>query len=338
MKTKILFRADGNEKIGLGHLYRLFALVEIYKEYYNYDFVTRETSATEIIPDSYNIKIIPKELAILDEPKWLSECYKDPKLIIIADGYEYTSAYQKRIKELGFQLIYIDDLAIETLYADCVVNHSPYVKPSHFCKQEYTQLALGLSYAILRPEFLKVAQEKKQIKKIDSVFICFGGADFFDLTYKSTQALLTFSNVKKIHIILGASYKHNAIYDLVKNNKNILTLHSNLNELELLHIMKKSNFGIVPSSTICYELCSVKMPILSGYFVDNQELIYKGFVEKNVIFEGGNLKNYSVNDFTKKINEIFQYPKEKYEEQIKNQYALFDGQQKERFLSLIKAL
>lgn len=31
---KIIFRADGNSNIGLGHLFRLFALVEIYKDVY----------------------------------------------------------------------------------------------------------------------------------------------------------------------------------------------------------------------------------------------------------------------------------------------------------------
>ena len=31
IRKKILFRADGNNNIGLGHLYRLFALAEIYK-------------------------------------------------------------------------------------------------------------------------------------------------------------------------------------------------------------------------------------------------------------------------------------------------------------------
>ena len=36
MTKKIIFRADGNATTGLGHLYRLFALVEMYKN--DYDF------------------------------------------------------------------------------------------------------------------------------------------------------------------------------------------------------------------------------------------------------------------------------------------------------------
>ena len=55
--------------------------------------------------------------------------------------------------------------------------------------------------------------------------------------------------------------------------------------------------AIAPSSTILYELCSVKMPILSGYYVDNQELIYKGFFDNNAIYKGGDMKNYEINDF-----------------------------------------
>ena len=36
---KILFREDGNSTIGLGHLYRLFSLVEIYRKRKKYEFI-----------------------------------------------------------------------------------------------------------------------------------------------------------------------------------------------------------------------------------------------------------------------------------------------------------
>ena len=46
---KIICRADGNANTGLGHLYRLFALYEIYKDYYEVIFVTKSSSTLKVI-------------------------------------------------------------------------------------------------------------------------------------------------------------------------------------------------------------------------------------------------------------------------------------------------
>ena len=112
-----------------------------------------------------------------------------------------------------------------------------------------------------------------------------------------------------------------------------LCLHKNLSEANLLKVMKQCNFAIAPASTICYELCCVKMPILSGYFVDNQELIYKGFSRENAIFKGGDFNGFSCKDFSTLIEEILAI--ENYEPYLTNQSRLFDSQIKSRFLKLI---
>ena len=71
MIKKLLFRADGNSKTGLGHLYRLFALVEMFKENYEFVFITKENSILEVIPQEYPLLKIPQKLHTVDEPKWL---------------------------------------------------------------------------------------------------------------------------------------------------------------------------------------------------------------------------------------------------------------------------
>ena len=52
---EILFRADGNSEIGLGHLYRLFSLIEMLKEHFKFTFVSSENSTVNIIPNSYQV-------------------------------------------------------------------------------------------------------------------------------------------------------------------------------------------------------------------------------------------------------------------------------------------
>lgn len=335
-KKKILFRADGNAETGLGHLYRLFALVEIYKKQFEFVFLTKENSILDVIPRDYLIETITNDISIIDEPQWIHSHFPPEEYIIVADGYQFTGLYQKNLKNKGYQLIYIDDLAKEHMYADVVVNHSPYVQEKHYKKEAYTKLALGTQYALLRPLFLKAAKKNRVIKLIDSAFICFGGADPFNLTLKATKALLQFENFKNIHIVLGGAYPYQDIFDLEKKCTDKITTYRNLSEEQLIKIMEQCNFAIAPASTILYELSCVKMPIFSGFYVDNQELIYKGFLNHEAIYKGGDLINYQVLDFVDKLKQFIE--SDKIYDQIEAQKELFDDKIVNRHLNLINIL
>ena len=332
MLKKILCRADGNSKTGLGHMYRLFALVELYKEKYDLTFITREDSTLNVIPKTYNLKMIP-EIDLLEEPNWLYKNYKPEEYLIILDGYQFSPEYQKSLKSHGFTIVYIDDLVKPYIYADIVINHSEGIDKKEYRCEPYTHIALGTKYAILRPTFLEETKTKRAIQKIDTAFVCFGGADMYDLSYKATQALLDLSFIKEVHVLIGGAYKHTDIFDL-ENKESSLKIHRNIGEKEIVAVMKQCNFAIAPASTTLYELCTVKMPILSGYFVENQIYIYKSLLEKGAIYGGGDFTTYTSNDFSKKIREINKG--DNYSESISIQQELFDDKIKQRFLQLLE--
>jgi len=336
MTKKIIFRADGNATTGLGHLYRLFALVEMYKKDYDFVFNTKKTSILNIIPSAYKTKLIPESISIEQEPGWLVSLFNYNVYIIIADGYQFISTYQRQIKEKGFKLIYIDDLAKEHMFADVVINHSPHAQENHFSKERYTKLALGTKYALLRPLFLKEAKQNKTIQTIDSAFVCFGGADSLNLTQKAVEAILQIPNFKKIHVVLGGAYCHKEIFNFEETYSNKLTIYRNLTEDELIKVMKKCNFAVAPASTILYELSCIKMPVLSGYYVENQKNIYRVLAEKKAIIDGGDFSNYTILDFKQKIKSILQH--NNLDLFSANQHELFNGNSKTHFLRLLNKL
>ena len=178
-------------------------------------------------------------------------------------------------------------------------------------------------------------KHKRSILSIDNAFICFGGADQYDLTLKAATALINNKHVNEIHAVLGEAYTHQDIYDLSKKDKR-LHLYKNLDETSLCELMQSCQIAIAPSSTILYELCSVKMPILSGYFVENQKNINTSLAEREVIFNGGDFSNYSILDFESQIEKFLKdIDVEAY---ILRQQELFDGKNKRRFLSLLNRL
>lgn len=334
-KKKIIFRADGNSSTGLGHLYRIFSLVEIVKDTFDFICLTHESSVRTIIPETYKTNIIPQKISSEQEADWLVDRFNPEDHIIIADGYQFNSSYQKAVKEKGFTLIYIDDLVKEHMYADIVINHAPSIEEEVYSKETYTTIARGTQYALLRPGFLDLAKKERKINTIDTVFVCFGGTDPFNLTYKAVKALFKIDNIKAIHIVLGGAYKHTNVLALKSDSKKV-HVHKNLTEEELIKVMLQCNFAIAPASTILYELCCVKMPILSGYYVANQELIYDGFSQNKAIFKAGNIEKYSEEDFLRELGGILD--KNNFEEQLIAQSNLFDGQIKERHIKIINSL
>ncbi|WP_445735868.1 UDP-2,4-diacetamido-2,4,6-trideoxy-beta-L-altropyranose hydrolase [Mariniflexile sp.] len=332
MGKKIVFRADGNSDTGLGHLYRLFALVEIYKKQFQFVFVTKAASTKTIFPKDYPISFIPEDITVADEPIWLHQHFNPSEYLIIADGYQFKSNYQKQLKDEGYYLMYIDDLVEGKLYADVIVNHAANVDASNYQVQPYTSLALGTEYAILRPLFVKAAQTERRINVTTNAFVCFGGADALDLSYKATKALLQTDKIKSIHVVLGAAYKHSEIETLASQNAQV-KLYRNLDELALYNLMKSCHLAIAPSSTIVYELCSVKMPILSGYFIDNQISMYNALLQKGAIEGAGDLTTFTVEDFKAKLNIIIN--QKQVDHYLKAQEKLFDGQSSNRFIKLL---
>jgi len=327
VKRKILFRADGNSKIGLGHLYRVFALIEIINEEFEYIFLTKENSTFSVIPKGYNTKIIPEKITISEEPKWIFKNYNPSNYAIIFDGYQFDTNYQKSLKLLGFSLIYIDDSAKHYMYADLVINHSPQVKEEHFKSESYTSYSLGMDYVILRPLFLEQAKKTRLIKPRGKAFISFGGADPFDITLKSIKSIKEIDQIKEINVVLGSAYNHDEIFNLKKYSHKI-NIYQNISEKQLLEVMLKCDMAIAPSSTILYELMALEIPTISGYFVENQKESYLFHMRNQNVFGIGNFIDMDILNFK---NEVLAFMKSNFKTK-----KIIDGKSNFRIINKLK--
>lgn len=333
---KVVIRADGNSKIGLGHIYRGIALAHMLKNDFDIGFIIRTDS--DILPFmdlNFNYTYLPAKISITDEPSWFKENYSSENTILILDGYYFDEKYQKKIKEYNFKLVYIDDLVSFHQYADIVINHSLGIKEEDYSAEPYTKFALGSDYALLRPSFLEAAKQNRKISKIDTAFVCFGGANPFHLTEKALKALLSFPQLEKIYVLVGTDYKLYEISKLNKTKKRIIILQ-NLNGKELFETISKCNFAITSASTILYELFAVKIPILSGYYVDNQIKYYNGIKDMGMIINADNLANLEIQDYIVLIKGYLDnFNPNKI---VNKQHSFIDGKSGERIIKLINEI
>jgi UDP-2,4-diacetamido-2,4,6-trideoxy-beta-L-altropyranose hydrolase len=333
----IIIRVDGSPEIGLGHIYRGIALAEMLKEDFSVTFIVKSSSTISPIKEAgFHILILPEDINMSKEPEWLIQNFQTDSIIIL-DGYQFLENYQRILKNKGFKLVYVDDLVEFHMYADLVINHAPGVKPEDYSAESYTKFALGPKYAILRPVFLEATKQKRLIPTIDTAFVCFGGADSNDLTLMSTKILLQIKQIERINIVVGAAYRHTEIYSLQKKIP-LINIFQNLTEKELIEVMFKSNLAIASASTILYELCTVKMAILSGYYIENQKNIYYGLIDYKSIYGIGNFRTIKKSTYLKHLNAILSDQNNIVEIMLNNQARVFDHFIRKRLLTIIKSL
>lgn len=270
----IIFRADGSPSIGMGHFTRTLALAEMLHDYFHCIFATRkatEYQISEIEKICHGRIDLPEDDAHFED--FLTQLKGDE--IVVLDNYYYTTEYQKAIKAKGCKLVCIDDMHAIHYVADVVINHAP-LRSNLFSRAVYTKLLIGLDYALLRSEFFQEQPNRVVPKKLKKTILCIGGADFNNLTSKILDELIVIEQIEEITIVVGNSYQHfqsltQKINDYSENKQ--INLFKNLNSNDLIDQMKISDFAIVPCSTILFEAISQKIPILTGYYVDNQKNI-----------------------------------------------------------------
>lgn len=288
-KRKVVFRADGGEAIGMGHFIRTLALVEMLKDDFCCVFVTQLPSVYQ----KNEIERIGCEHVYLPNSENSFDIFIDfleGDEIVVLDNYYFTIDHQLLVKLKGCKLVCIDDLHDKNFVADLIVNHAPGVLSQDYKALPYTQYALGLDYALLRPLFLEEAKIERKIDKIQTLLICFGGSDFKNLTKSTLKVALAFSEFSKIIVITGSAYQITTEFIKLVNSDKRVEHRSNLSEQEMLSAMLEAEIAIVPASGILLESIAVGCIVLSGIYIENQRFIYDNLVKRGLVVDCQNFE------------------------------------------------
>ncbi len=300
MREKIYIRADGSLAKGLGHLTRCIALAKMLTSEFESIFVCRE------IPESIfcDLSRTGFEVNLVTTEDHFFSLITNRDMVVL-DDYSFDIEYQTKVKSLCRKLIFIDDLHEMEFVADLIINHAPGVSYQDYKAIASTEYALGLDYVLLRPPFLEQARKKREISIIQSVMICFGGADYKNLTYSTTSAIMPFKEFRKIIIITGPAYDQSeSLNELLNNDNRIIHYHS-VNEDEMLSLMLQSELAIVPSSAILLEALAAGCGAISGTYAENQQIIFERFLKFGA-FESA--ENFSTEEIVNAVKAVLDKP------------------------------
>lgn len=299
MKRKIIFRADGSATIGMGHFIRTLALAEMLNEHFHCIYATRKPTEYQIAEIE---KVCHERIDLPDDDSHFNEFLSHLKgdEIVVLDNYYFTTEYQKAIKTKGCKLVCIDDMHDKHYVADVVINYAPICREK-FSIESYTTLLVGFDFALLRPVFLTQNLHRKSITKISHALIFFGGADFNNLTFKTLENLSKIEKIEKITIVIGSAFQSKAqLEDKVARyfESKSIEVFENVSSNKLIKIMNDVDIGIVPCSSVLFEAISQKLPVITGFYVNNQKEIATELKDKyDHILVIGNLNSEEVNSY-----------------------------------------
>ena len=212
-KKRILFRADGYVKLGMGHIYNCITLAYTLIGH-DILFVTREDcelGLKKIKESLFPYRTIKTDKDLFD----IVTEYKPD--IFVNDCLNTEREYIQKLKEQVPRVVTIEDLGPGAYAADAVIN-ALYDSPEN----ETSRFFSGYKYVCLRDEFL-ISQPKEFSEKVQNVVILFGGTDPSNLNEKTYKAALSMHDKYPditFSFITGIGYdaeQHGVVTDKKKN-------------------------------------------------------------------------------------------------------------------------
>jgi UDP-2,4-diacetamido-2,4,6-trideoxy-beta-L-altropyranose hydrolase len=284
-KPYIVFRADGNSQMGLGHIFRTTALASAIGNDFCSALATRCT-IPEILKETSTV--FDKVIQLTDkdynkEAENFSEIAFDSDLIVL-DGYSFDASYQDKLSKSGFEFISVDDIHANHFFSKAIINHSGGVTPLNYSAEPATLFYLGPHYSLLRKPFLEAASKRRKTVDNKICFVCFGGADPNNKTLEILKNKKLLNQFDHFHVVTGSAYLfQNELNDLASVQKNI-TLYTSLPPDDLIDIMRKCSFAICSPSTIVYEYMSVGGIVYLEQIADNQKDIIQYMTSEGLAF------------------------------------------------------
>lgn len=226
---------------------------------------------------------------------------------VVVDGYHFPTDYQRIIKDIGLCLLFIDDIGhAEHYYADIILNQNLHAHRELYPKREpYTQLLLGTHYVLLRREFLKWEEWKREIPDVArKVLVTLGGGDPDNVTLKVIRALqqVEVDGLEAV-VVVGADNPHlEELSSAVHGSRLPIRLESNAKRMP--DLITWAEAAVSSGGTTSWELAFMGLPSLILILADNQRPIAEQLNAERISMNLGYHDNLSPGEIAQAIMQL----------------------------------
>ncbi|MBN2382472.1 UDP-2,4-diacetamido-2,4,6-trideoxy-beta-L-altropyranose hydrolase [bacterium] len=309
----LYIRADATSTLGLGHIMRCIALAQTWRNLGGRVIFLSHCASGSLLrlikEEGFEYVPIDKphpDLSDLQTVLQLLKCtmqdaeytspksdWKDndhaPNSVFVLDGYHFTTNYQKAIREHGFMLLVIDDMAhLDHYQADILVNQNIHARDLDYSLDKGTLILLGCEYCMLRREFMDYKNWKRHIpEKAKKILVTFGGSDPHNVTLKVIDALNYMKDTDlEVKIIVGSLNPHMAtLQESAARLPFTVQILSSVNNIAQL--MAWADLAVSAGGSTCWEMAFMGLPNSIVLVAENQRGIAEWLEAKGAALKLG---------------------------------------------------
>jgi UDP-2,4-diacetamido-2,4,6-trideoxy-beta-L-altropyranose hydrolase len=309
----IVIRADASAAMGTGHVMRCLALAQAWRRAGgSVVFATAELTpaiARRLEHEHFSSKRLNCPAGSSEDIKALASVAAEAHATWVAvDGYQFSSTYQRNIKQSGFKLLWIDDAGRCTPYcADLILNQNLYAASDMYSERgEETHLLLGPEHVLLREEFLGWNNWRREFREAAKrLLVTMGGSDSQNATALILRTLGDAGLNIEIDVVVGGSNPDaETIEQIARQLPCKISLSSDVENMP--ELMAGADLAISAAGMTCYELALLQVPMILVTLAANQVPTAQSFADRGAAVNLGNFENSKPEQLIKAIRRLTQ--------------------------------
>ena len=291
--TEIFFRADGNPKIGSGHIMRCLSLAGALRD--------QGARCVFLLADD---RMLPAVTGRGFAARVLGTHWQDmaaelpallpllhPDALVVVDSYALVPAWLDAVQRLC-PVAQFDDEDAFLSTADFLINYNLYGLDRDYTRyrDRPVRLLLGPAYAPLRPEFSH--RPARQLRDpVRDILVSTGGADPENVAGQLLAALAADTRWQGVtfHLVVGALNPRLPELERAAAALPNLVLHRNVARMDTL--MSACDAAVAAAGSTLYELCACGTPTVTYVLADNQIPGAQGFARRNLMDNAGDCRH-----------------------------------------------
>lgn len=285
-----VIRADGNAKIGAGHLMRCLTIAEALAQRVDREEIlflcADELSAELVQTNDFAVHVLGTDYRCMEQELPLWEQLDIKTDVILVDSYYVTNHYLRVLRQFGVTIL-LDDMQEDDFPVDVVINYNAFAEEKNY-RELYrhinTKCYVGAAYVPLRPQFANCSYRVRD--EVRNVLITTGGGDVDNIVgailekVVETENTLPTSIKLNYHLIIGGFNPHfEELKRRAADNPRISLYHDVKNMAEL---MQRCDLAITAGGTTVYELAAVGVPFVCFSYAENQERLVRYVGERGI--------------------------------------------------------
>lgn len=260
MAARIVIRADGSHKVGMGHVYRMVNLAEALREV-GMGHIVFCSRVDEQVGDWLQNKDFQVEIFAGDGEDmtgfapWLAASGAN---LLIHDVLDTEADYMSAIRHGGCKTINFDDNGPGRHLADCRINALP---SKMLSLEDDSSSYQGPDYLLLGEEFLLSAPVRPINEHPTSILVTLGGSDTYGNTISAVTALRRIDQLQRVDIITGPAFRHRDALVLALEGDGRFVVHASVPSMA--EFMLEHDLAIIGGGITLFEAARCALPTLA---------------------------------------------------------------------------